>query len=560
MTTGDRPRFDIDSLREIAGEKVFARGEAYHREGQVAILSIEPKRVLAQVAGTEDYRTVLTGRGARIGGECSCAAFGDRGFCKHMVAAALAANSAGLDAQADGAGALARIREYLKAKGDDALVAMILDYAEHDPVLFRRLDAAAATIGADDQTLEARLRKAIDAATRTSGFVDYHEAAGWASGVDSALDALADLASGRHAGVAMKLAERALDRIARAVAEIDDSDGYCGGLLERARDIHRAAAGAAHSEPIALARDLFAREMADGHGTFEGAATLYADALGTAGLDEYRRLAAAEWAKLPPRSARSERRDETDDRYGRLKSILDAFAAHDGDVAARIALRTKDLSAPWHYLQLAEFCQEQDQDEEALRWATEGLWVFEDERPDERLLFFAVDLLCKAGRNSEAEAQLWRCFETAPSLELYARLRKLMGKAVHPRAVEFLQARLAGESRTRWHSPADLLIRVQMQEASFDAAWATVHAHGASADIKGALARASESSHPREALAIYAERVDRLADGGGNAAYAEAAALIARMAVLRGAAEQAAYVAALRARFGRKRNLMKLLE
>jgi uncharacterized Zn finger protein len=54
-------RFDIDALRELAGAKVFARGREYHRDGSVQILSLNSKRVLAQVAGTEDYRTVLTG-------------------------------------------------------------------------------------------------------------------------------------------------------------------------------------------------------------------------------------------------------------------------------------------------------------------------------------------------------------------------------------------------------------------------------------------------------------------------------------------------------------------
>ena len=48
--------------------------------------------MLAQVAGTEDYRTELTGRGEDFDGECSCPAFEDWGFCKHMVATALAAN------------------------------------------------------------------------------------------------------------------------------------------------------------------------------------------------------------------------------------------------------------------------------------------------------------------------------------------------------------------------------------------------------------------------------------------------------------------------------------
>ena len=75
--TAARSRFDVAALRKLAGDKVFERGEDYHADGQVEILSLEPKRVLAQVAGSDDYRTVLTGSGNKIGGECSCPAFTD---------------------------------------------------------------------------------------------------------------------------------------------------------------------------------------------------------------------------------------------------------------------------------------------------------------------------------------------------------------------------------------------------------------------------------------------------------------------------------------------------
>ena len=151
------PRFDIDVLRELAGAKVFARGAAYHRDGQIEILSMTPARVLAQVAGTEDYRTEFTGHGEDIDGECSCRAFEDWGFCKHMVATALAANDVS-GSELDGFGVLDRIRGHLKEKGVDALVEMVMEFVERDPALFRKLDAAAATMHEDDKTLGARLR------------------------------------------------------------------------------------------------------------------------------------------------------------------------------------------------------------------------------------------------------------------------------------------------------------------------------------------------------------------------------------------------------------------
>ena len=50
-----------------------------------------------------------------------------------------------------------------------------------------------------------------------------------------------------------------------------------------------------------------------------------------------------------------------------------------------------------------------------------------------------------------------------------------------------------------------------------------------------------------------------LAEAGGNPACAEAAELVARMAGLQGAGEQAAFVAELKTRFGRRRNFVKLL-
>ena len=109
MTVETLPRFDIAALKRLAGAAVFSRGETYHRDGRVEILALEARRVLARVAGTEAYRVNLLGSGEAIKGECTCPAFDDYGFCKHMVATALAANESDRDPAPEGAGALARI-------------------------------------------------------------------------------------------------------------------------------------------------------------------------------------------------------------------------------------------------------------------------------------------------------------------------------------------------------------------------------------------------------------------------------------------------------------------
>ena len=46
-------RFDPAALRGMAGEKVFARGEAYAREGRVDVLSDDGTWLRARVTGSE---------------------------------------------------------------------------------------------------------------------------------------------------------------------------------------------------------------------------------------------------------------------------------------------------------------------------------------------------------------------------------------------------------------------------------------------------------------------------------------------------------------------------
>jgi uncharacterized Zn finger protein len=86
--TAGSDRFDVAALRDVAGEKVFARGVDYHEDGQVEIVTLDRVRVLARVIGSEVYRCELVGMGKKFSGECSCPAFSDWGFCKHLVATA----------------------------------------------------------------------------------------------------------------------------------------------------------------------------------------------------------------------------------------------------------------------------------------------------------------------------------------------------------------------------------------------------------------------------------------------------------------------------------------
>ncbi len=144
-------------------------------------------------------------------------------------------------------------------------------------------------------------------------------------------------------------------------------------------------------------------------------------------------------------------------------------------------------------------------------------------------------------------------------MEAYRRLCAAGGEDARDRALAFLRQTIASEAATQWNYPADLLLDILTLELRFDEAWQLAREHPTSIAARKSLARASEASHPSEAVKTYAERIESLVRSGTNGGYAEAAELVARMAKLHGQADQTAYVAGLKARHGRKRNFMKLL-
>jgi hypothetical protein len=249
----------------------------------------------------------------------------------------------------------------------------------------------------------------------------------WVQGIEAVLDRIESLLESDRAELVLRLLDHFFARMDEALGAVDDSDGGAGGACARACEIHLAACGQAKLDPVALARNLFAREVDSEWEFFHGASAIYADILGDAGLAEYRRLAREAWQKIKPLQAT--RRQVEDDQAGErftLAAMLESFAERDGDVDGVIAIRSRDLSSAYRYLGIAQFYLDHGREPEALKWTEDGLWQFED-RPDERLVSFASDLYRRIGRKEDADGLLWRMFERRPSIELYQRLKSAVG-------------------------------------------------------------------------------------------------------------------------------------
>ena len=203
----------------------------------------------------------------------------------------------------------------------------------------------------------------------------------------------------------------------------------------------------------------------------------------------------------------------------------------------RIALRAKDVSSPWKYLQLAGSALGRKARTRRCAWAEEGMWIFQDGHSDGRLALFAAELLQKQVAGLKRRL-LSRASSSArqTSMSTFAGARsKRHGLR---RGARVARAPASEPDAAFSSRPADLYVKILMHEGQFETGLGDERKYRVSQTVKEGLARASEADFPREALGVYAQRVDELANGGSNRAYEEAAGFVARMGRLRARAEQ----------------------
>jgi uncharacterized Zn finger protein len=197
--------------------------------------------------------------------------------------------------------------------------------------------------------------------------------------------------------------------------------------------------------------------------------------------------------------------------------------------------------------------------------------------PDRRLADFLADERARRGEHGEAERLMWEQYARHPCLATYCRLRLHAVPAGdwperRQRALVLLRAQLTGRNtehaarrHAAWHA-ADRseLVRILLWDGDPEAAWSEAQAGGCEQALWLELAERRRADHPEDALAIYQARVDPTIARAKNDAYKEARRYVIEvrglLAALGREGEFASYLADLRVRHRRKRNLMKLLD
>jgi len=76
-------------LRELAGPKVYARGETYFADDTVRLHEHTHDEAIGEVTGSHSYHVELRLAPRGLIAECTCPAMSGFGFCKHAVALGL---------------------------------------------------------------------------------------------------------------------------------------------------------------------------------------------------------------------------------------------------------------------------------------------------------------------------------------------------------------------------------------------------------------------------------------------------------------------------------------
>ncbi|MGC2165448.1 MAG: DUF6880 family protein [Gallionella sp.] len=561
-------------LKKLAGSAVFFRGEAYFNSAAVSRLKMADDMLSARVTGSYAYAVKLWEEDDGIEYQCSCPHGEEGNFCKHCVAVGLAwlaetgATGGTRSAKQKKNNPWKDITDFVGLQDAATLAEWLLETAKRDDVLYEKLLLKARRAAGPASTIKA-FRAAIDRATDTDGYVDSHEMPTYAAGLEDIASALAELLQQGQAAALVELAEYAIVRVELACEYVDDSNGgEMTVMLERLGELHHQACLAARPDPAALAERLFNFEMTAEFDAFHDSLRRYARVLGKQGTARYKLLAEEEWRKVEPRLQEAGQGDYDGHRW-RITRIMECVADLSGDVAALVAVKSRDLSSAWNYLGIAEIYRSHRQHDQALEWAERGVKAFPN-KADDRLRDFLAEEYLRRKRNDEAMSLIWVQFAEHPGLERFQKLHRFAGKAkcwpaYRQQAFDLLDRLIASEAGKRnYYSSAAILVEIHLWKQNAEAAWEAA-SRGVIADhlwLKLAVVR--EEEHPGDAVPVYRRLIEKAVEQTNNAAYDEAIKLVNRLKPLLVRLESPAdfgqYLVWLRAKYKAKRNFIKLLD
>lgn len=539
------------ALLEVAGDRIYARGEDYVR--YVQGLRTAADKAHASVQAKRVYTVELGWSGPVPYGFCACPHAADGNFCKHLVAVGLAAIDSGA---VDGATRVASALDAtVQAMDINELREMVLALARRDGEVRRMLEVRATAASGDDTTAKAEFESYVRNALEFRGFVDYRESYAVAEAASGVLDELENHLNGGSAEIVRPAILHALTLLRTITEQADDSSGAIGGECERAAGLYAQACRLGEPDPAELAGWL-----ATFRATSPGWPTLlladFVDAFDDHALAIYR--AAVEDL---------DRQHAGRDHWSRFEvdAMLLELADHDGDVDWALDL-LNEREHPQYGAIIARL-RAAGRDDEVVNWIDRavaegragsqgggnGYWLSPSD---------VADTYRGIGRIDDAIAVLRADFVRQPAVHAY---RSLLDFAVTIDRADAERAWALDHARELAGGPGagSVLVQLSLSEGDVDAAWEAVDRHGPGWAWQE-LAMQGAEARPVAAADLYRPQLENDLRRPNTKLYPGIAATLATMAELyeRGScsADFALYVAKVRQDYGRRPSLMKALQ
>jgi SWIM zinc finger len=593
-----------DTLRDIAGDDVFERGEAYFEAGKVSMPRDGGGNATFKVKGTKTYSTELYFEDVGLHSYCTCPHAEGGAFCKHMVAAALfwrnklegnEPPSQQNTAQDDVKSTASQKRQAKVVSKKEALKAFV--FAQDAGVLADQLWSWAQS----DRDLMAVLK------SWHAQSVAIDEPDGWKTAIAAILEQSRDMygwgqssAYARRAEAVFPLLKKitqaspsqgraacayALRKLYRVGEDADDSDGMIGDLMEGVQDILLDALQA-EPPPAAWLDEWFALMEADPWGLWSESAVL--DAAGPAVQKRYSERVAKDWAAylktLATTPAVAQKRtvyaasfSGTASAWDPVRSKLRAryindLKRQDDSVAVLDVLSSNPASANEHS-ELIAYCESLGKMREALDYALKARKLYPSDWRCEEDLLRCYE---RGGWDAEALAIRRARLEKQPSVDNYAAVLKAAKAAGQDLATyrETLYQWLAElevqteKPKAPWFRPLpkdqgrNVTTRVQwlLFEKDIDAAVALVQApHTCDAQLLYDISKKIQVKQPDQALVLL-HRVFVHLMPRASTPYTEELRLVKEIAPLMPQPGRGQWTARLRADYKLKRNFIKGLD
>lgn len=253
--------------------------------------------------------------------------------------------------------------------------------------------------------------------------------------------------------------------------------------------------------------------------------------------------------------------------------MMESLARLSGDVDALLAVKVKDLSGTYQFLQIVGILKQAGRIDEAVSWAEKGIAAFV-KNPDSRLEACLAELYVQQKEFDKAITFAWKPFERQPSLHHWQLLKDICAQAEcqdgewRQRALDEMRRQIVAEKNRGghyWRKPDhSLLVEIFLYENEMETAWQEANDGGCNANLWRALGQRLGDVDPLRAAFCWQRLVEPTINQKNNGAYDEAVQMMLKVGKwMQQAGKEPAFrqwIQEIRMRHKPKRNLMQRMQ